>query len=258
MDSQHEELSATLVMRRFFEALRTENLMAVELWANHPEFDGGKVNYGKTFDDLVGEGKLSMDTIEWLLEHAKHSKAGFFNPPERKKRHGTWRAHVCSWVRGWMNEDNFATMTPQQRRIVVAVHQLGWLTASMKLLKSPAHWELLQECATPAKVLELALTEPNEYVKNKFVTKPFCRALVHVLLDKGNLDLTACGDELVREYKSDEGCALALKLIKARDTNVPMPREFTSFLQDVIEKHKLYQRVARDLPHLLESKTIDP
>jgi len=258
MDSQHGELSATLVMRRFFEALRTENLMAVELWANHPEFDGGSVKYDRIFDKLVGEGKLSLNTIEWLLNHTRHTHDSFFRRNEERKKHNvtTWRGHVCSWGRGWVND--FDTMSEQQRRCVIVLHELGWMLPSMDLLKHPNRWPFLQEVASPARVLEMALTKPSEYVKNKYVQHPFCMPLVKLLLAQGNLDLSKCGDELLREYKSDEGRALALKLIRARDTNIPMPKEFTDFMQHVVEQYKWYLRVAQDLPTLLESKTLDP
>jgi hypothetical protein len=107
----------------------------------------------------------------------------------------------------------------------------------------------------------MALTMRTHWEGGKHVKQPICFVLVDTLIAKAPVDLSKCGDELLAQYKSDDaGRAVALRLIRARDTNIPMPKEFTEFIQEVVEQYKWYQRVTQDLPTLIGAKTheIDP
>lgn len=262
MTDENKEMTPSLVMRRFFVALKTENLMAAELLATHENFDGGDVDYSKTLTKLVTEG-LSTATLEWLLTYAKGSKTRFFRPSGEyagRRRHSgnNWRGWICDMVRRWMTTP--MNLTDEQRRIARLVYDIGWLTPDLGLMDSPAGRDWLLKISTPDKLLKMALTVRTSWERGKHVTQPICSVLVDMLIAKGPPDLSLCGSELLAQYKDDVGRAVALRLIRARDTSIPMPREFTAFITEVVEQYKWYQRVTQDLPTLIGAKTneIDP
>lgn len=262
MTEEYKELTPTLVMRRFFAALKAENLMAAELLATHENFDGGDADYSKAFGKMLENHSLSMPTFEWLLTFAKGASRGFWRPTGEStgytRRSGNnWRGHVCDRVRKWMREPT--NMTDEQRRIARLTYDLGWLQPGFELLDSELGRDWLKEIVAPDRLLEMALTKRTGWDGGKHVVQPICTSMIEWLLAKGSVDLSRCGDELVREYQSD-GHILALRLIKSRDPDKKMPKEFTDMIQDVVLKYKLYQKLQRDLPILLGAKTheIDP
>lgn len=266
METQHAEATPTLVMRRFFKALNDGNLMALELWAAHDAFDGGDTNYAKKLDMWVvsqhDAGTLSLEVLEWLLTYTKGRNHSFFRRPyeqngrRRGGRTDNWRGVVCDIVRKWMMHP--ANMTVVQKRIARLTHEIDWLAPTYELLDSDAGRDWLSMISSPARIMEMALTRRTSWKEGKSVPGPICMPMIERLLAKGPVDLTLCGDELLREYKSDENRPLALRLIAHRDTSFPMPAQFTQFIKETIDGYKWYQRMKQDLPTLLKAKTNEP
>jgi hypothetical protein len=262
MESQHADLDATVVMRRFFRALNEENLLAAELWAGHDHFDGGSIDYANKFDrwvrDKINTSELPMDVLEWLLTYTKGTTRNFFRRGSEyrtRNRGNNWRGVVCDLVREWMR--NPRDLSETQKRIARLLYELTWLTPDYELMDSKEGRDWLLKIATPAKLMKMALVVRSGWdtAKSKHVTHPICMPLIETLLAKGPVDLSLCGSELLTQYKKDEGRAIALKLIAQRDTSIPMPTQFTDFIQNVVEQYKWYQRVREDLPTLLGAKT---
>jgi hypothetical protein len=256
--AEEKEMTPSLVMRRFFTALKNENLMAAELLATHDLFDGGDVDYGRTFGKMLNEHPLTMPTIEWLLTFAKGSNRGFWNPAGEYNGYGrrsgnNWRGHICDKVRLWMR--HAAGMNDEQRRIARLTYELKWQDPSFEFLDSESGREWLQQIVKPARLLEMALSERGYYEGGKHMTKPLCLPMIERLIEQGPVDISQSGEELVREYQRDAGRALVVRIIAHRDTSKPMPKAFTSFVQDVLEKYKMYQHLSRDLSTLLKAKT---
>jgi hypothetical protein len=247
-------------MKRFFAALKTENLMAAELLAVHENFNGGDVDYQRTFGKLINDddNPLSLATFEWLLTFAKGCNIGFFRPGNeytyrrRSSNTNNWRGHVCDMVRRWMHKPS--DLTDEQKRIARLTYDLGWLLPDTDLRDTEAGREWLKETAPPDRLLEIALAERTRYERGKPVTDPVCMPLINWLIDKGPLDLSRCGNELVREYHREDR-TLALRLIRHRDPAQKMPKQFTDLIQEVLQKYKLYQKLQQDMPTLLGAKT---
>jgi hypothetical protein len=255
MPQEDKELTPRLVMKRFFHALTTENLMAAELLAVHEQFNGGDVDYTRKLNTLVCEDMLSTATIEWLLSFAKGSNLGFFKPggeysSYRRRSGNNWRGHLCDKVRRWMQHPDKLT------------YDMRWLSPDVSMLDSESGQAWLKEITPPDRLLELALFERSHMEGGQRVTHPPCLPVIDWLIAKGPLDLSKCGDEIVREYtsKKEGGRALALRLLRHRDPEQKMPKEVTDMIQEVLQKYKLYQKLQQDLPTLLGAKTheIDP
>jgi len=253
--SQHEDVSTKLVMQRFFRALKDENLLGAELWAGHKNFAHGEDDYGLVFDKLVQSGKLGMDTIEWLLTYTKGTHNTFFKRARehRKRRYNmqTWRGTMVDRIRAW--QQNLVNVEPAQKRCIRLGYELGWLSASQDLVHSAEGRAWLLEVLSGHKVLKMALHRNYDYDKKTY--SPICRELVDALIKRGEVDLDSVGDELVSQYKSKDGRAIALQLIAHRDRSKPMPAAFTDFIKEVLLQHEHYLNLQQDLPTLLEGKT---
>ena len=265
--SQHEGLSTTLVMRRFFAALQEENLMAAELWIGHPNFAASKPSsksdgpdYYLKLDKLVGEGRLSLDTIAWLLLQAKTT--AFFRRAneQRRRRLYTWRGHIAMRMRNWITANLTELMQHEdQVRCCKLAYELGWLTPEHSYLQTDIGRKWLLLMASPAKALALALHREFDYKLRTHSAPNY--ELIDALIAKGPLDLSEAGGKMVAQYKEDGegklGRALVLRLIENRDRSQPMPDAFTDMITEAITLHKLYLKLSEDLPTLLGAKTYE-
>jgi len=254
MDNQYTNTSQTLVMRRFFKALEDANLLAAELWADHENF-ADTATYCRKLDKLVWEDQIPTDSIEWLLNRAiTHVRVdvthpgGSYGRGERK----TWRGWACERVDSWRKSRD-----EQKQRCARLVYQLRWATPDFKLLQSDEDREFLLTIATPAEIAKLALQRRYIYEERGY-TQPHTET-IEWLIARNILDLSHCGTELVDQYTNEkpERQALALRLIQHRDTSKPMPEEFVLFIRNTIQHYQTFERLRRDLPHLLRSKTND-
>lgn len=259
--TQYDATPTELVMRRFFKALQDANFMAMELWADHPRFDHGKTSL-KKLDTLVGTKTLSMDVIEWLLQRAREEGLSDIWRPGRETRyrsnHNNWRGHVCDWGREWLQVKPYPN-DPAQVRCLKLMFNLGWLYVPFDSWSSTAAGkEFLLEVVSPARVLNFAMAEGRRYINSRMVSTKPNDDLIDLLLERKLVDVSLCGEELVRDFKKEDDPVAqqrVLRLLAARDRSKPMPQAFTEYIQQVITGYKEYQRVAKCLPQLLGAKS---